>query len=187
LLIDLPLGRAIVVSCLAWVLIGLVTGFFVHRLPLSRLGRDTWLTRPRSFEQGGRFYERRLRIRVWKDKLPEKGDLFRGGFSKRHIRDRSDGFLERFEAETRRAELVHWMNAASGPVFLIWCPPSLGLVMIAFGWMAHLPFICIQRYNRARIERTLDRRGTRPLPGVAPGTAGAGGTPDLLPNVAPDS
>ena len=187
MLIDLSLDRAILVSCLAWILIGLLTGFFVHRLGIRRLDHDSWLTRPRSFEDGGRFYERRLHIRRWKDKLPEKGDLFRGGFSKRHIRSRSDAFLERFAAETRRAELVHWMNAVSGPVFLIWCPWGLGLVMVAFGWVAHLPFICIQRYNRARIERTLDRRGHRPLPGPAPGTAGAAGAPDLLPNVAPDS
>ena len=155
---ELSVDRAIVVSCLAWILIGLVTGFFVHRLPLSRLARDSWLTRPRAFEDGGRFYERRLHIRRWKDKLPEKGDLFRGGFSKRHIHSRSDEFLERFEAETRRAELVHWMNAAAGPLFLLWCPWYLGLVMIVFGWVAHLPFICIQRYNRARLERTLARR-----------------------------
>lgn len=182
MLIDLPLGRAIVVSCLAWVLIGLLTGFFVHRLPLSYLSRDTWLTRPRRFEEGGRFYERRLHIRVWKDKLPEKGDLFRGGFSKRHIRSRSDGFLERFAAETRRAERVHWMNAVSGPVFLIWCPPSLGLVMIVFGWVAHLPFIAIQRYNRARITRTLARRG-RAAEHPATGADHVAG--DLLPPVPP--
>jgi len=31
-------------------------------------------------------------------------------------------------------------------------------VMICFGWGGHLPFVCIQRYNRSRIQRTLDRR-----------------------------
>jgi glycosyl-4,4'-diaponeurosporenoate acyltransferase len=196
-LVDLPLGRAIVVSCLAWVLIGLVTGFFVHRLPLRRLDHDNWLTRPRRFESSGRFYEHRLHIRSWKDKLPEKGDLFRGGFSKRHIRDRSDAFLERFAAETRRAEIVHWMNAASGPLFLVWCPWYLGLIMVAFGWLAHLPFICIQRYNRARIERTLERRGRRAGVGERPAGAPASSSSssassaspsssELYPNVAPD-
>lgn len=176
-------------SCLAWVLLGLTTGFFVHRLPLSYLSRDRWITRPRAWEDDGRFYERRLRIRRWKDKLPEKGDLFRGGFSKRVIRDRSDGFLDRFAAETRRAELVHWMNAGSGPLFLIWCPWYLGLIMIGFGWVAHLPFIAIQRYNRARITRTLRRRGRVGSPSAAPEAglrvdAGALGEPagaDLLP------
>jgi glycosyl-4,4'-diaponeurosporenoate acyltransferase len=180
-LVQLSVGRAILVSCLAWVFIGLVTGFFVHRLPLSRLSGDGWLTRPRAFEQGGRFYERHLRIRIWKDKLPEKGDLFRGGFSKRRIRERSDGFLERFAAETRRAELVHWMNAAAGPLFLLWCPPRLGLSMIVFGVVAHLPFVVIQRYNRARIVRTLARRGR-----IQPARPAAGdGVVDPLPPALP--
>ncbi|MFZ4518578.1 MAG: hypothetical protein ACOYOP_09325 [Microthrixaceae bacterium] len=190
MLIHLGLGRAILVSCLAWVLLGLTTGFFVHRLPLSYLSRDRWITRPRAWEDDGRFYEKRLRIRRWKDKLPEKGDLFRGGFSKRVIRDRSDGFLDRFAAETRRAELVHWMNAGSGPLFLIWCPWYLGLVMIGFGWIAHLPFIAIQRYNRARITRTLRRRGRLGARSAAPEAAlridaGALGEPagaDLVPD-----
>jgi glycosyl-4,4'-diaponeurosporenoate acyltransferase len=187
-LIALSVDRAIVVSCLAWLLLGLLTGFFVHRLPLRRLDHDTWLTRPRGFEASGRFYEQRLHIRAWKDKLPEKGDLFRGGFSKRHITSRSAAFLDRFAAETRRAELVHWMNAAAGPLFLIWCPWYLGVVMIAFGWAAHLPFICIQRYNRARIERTLERRGRRAAAGhgAVHDPAHDAGAADLYPNIAPE-
>lgn len=186
MLVELTVGRAIIVSSLAWVLIGLLTGSFVHRLSLRRLDHDWWLTRPRRFEDGGRFYERRLRIRRWKDRLPEKGDLFRGGFSKRHIRSRSDGFLRRFVAETRRAELVHWMNAGSGPLFLLWSPLDLGIVMVVFGWAAHLPFICIQRYNRARLVRTLARRaarrGTRGRPvGGREGTSDDSGSPERRP------
>jgi glycosyl-4,4'-diaponeurosporenoate acyltransferase len=170
-LIDLGFEASLFASIVAWVVIGFTTGFGVHRIPLRRLERDNWLTRPRKFEDGGRFYERRLHIRSWKDKLPEKGDIFPGGFSKRTITDRSDGFLERFAAETRRAETVHWMNAVSGPLFLVWCSWPLGVVMICFGWAGHLPFVCIQRYNRSRIERTLARRhaaGIRRSPATDP-------------------
>jgi glycosyl-4,4'-diaponeurosporenoate acyltransferase len=157
-LIDLTVGQAVLVSCLAWTVIGLSTGLVAHLLPLRVVESDNWLTRLRPWEQDGRFYERRLRIRSWKDRLPEQGALFRGGFSKRHVHDRSAAHLRRFAAETRRAELVHWANAVAGPLFLVWCPLSLGLVMVAFGPSAHLPFVCIQRYNRARIERVLARR-----------------------------
>ena len=187
MLIDLPFEQALAASVLAWIGLGLGTGIFVHRLPVSWLQRDNWLTRPRAFEDDGRFYERWLRIRSWKDKLPEKGDFFPGGFSKRAITDRSDEFLDRFAAETRRAELVHWMNAASGPVFLLWCPWPLGVVMVCFGWVGHMPFVCIQRYNRARIERTLARRRQRAARTDRPGastestTGDAAGTPAELP------
>ena len=158
MLIQLPDALAIAVSSLMWVFIGFVTGWHYHRQPKTRFAVDNWLTRPRDFEAGGRWYQRRLRIRAWKDKLPEKGDLFRGGFSKRHLTDRSTPHLERFVAETRRAEMVHWSNLTAGPVFLIWCPPLLGGCMIAFGILAHLPFITIQRYNRERLTAILARR-----------------------------
>jgi glycosyl-4,4'-diaponeurosporenoate acyltransferase len=158
MLIELSDGVAIVVSSLMWVLIGLATGWHFHRQPATRYTKDNWVTRPRRFEAEGRWYQRRLRIRSWKDKLPEKGDLFRGGFSKRHLVDRSTPHLERFVIETRRAEMVHWSNLAAGPVFLIWCPPLLGGCMIVFGVVAHLPFITIQRYNRERLLAILGRR-----------------------------
>jgi glycosyl-4,4'-diaponeurosporenoate acyltransferase len=63
------------------------------------------------------------------------------------------------------------MNAVSGPLFLVWCSWPLGVVMICFGWAGHLPFVCIQRYNRSRIERTLARRraaGVRRSPATDP-------------------
>jgi len=155
---DVP---AVLVSCLAWLMIGVTTGFTLHKMPVSRFAHDTWLTRPRRFEDGGRWYLRRLHIRSWKDRLPEKGDLFRGGFSKRHLVSRSSEHLERFIAETRRAEIVHWTNLAAGPLFLIWCRPLLGTVMIVFGVVAHLPFIAVQRFNRSRLRGLLARRSAR--------------------------
>lgn len=158
MLIPLADGVAIVVSSLVWVLIGLATGWYFHSRPADRYARDNWLTRARPFEAGGRWYQRRLRIRSWKDRLPEKGDLFRGGFSKRHLVDRSTPHLERFVVETRRAEMVHWSNLMAGPVFLVWCTPVLGGYMIVFGVVAHLPFITIQRYNRERLLAILGRR-----------------------------
>ena len=158
MVVQLSDPAAVALSCAAWVLVGVVSGYLLVRLPAESFAEDSWLTRPRRFEDSGRWYQRRLRIRRWKDRLPEKGDLFRGGFSKRHLVDRSDAHLRRFVAETRRAEYVHWCNLGAGPVFLIWCTPLLGAVMIGFGVVAHLPFIVVQRFNRERLTRILDRR-----------------------------
>jgi glycosyl-4,4'-diaponeurosporenoate acyltransferase len=155
-----------------WFGIGLATGVVANRIPLRRLERDTWITRLRGFESDGRLYERRLRIRRWKDLLPEAGDMFRGGFSKRRLRSRDDQHLLRFVAETRRAEYVHWGNAMAGVLFLAFLPLWAGLVMVAFGLVAHLPFVVIQRYNRARLLRALHRRGVRERPGSQAATEG---------------
>lgn len=151
---------AIGVISLVWLAIGLVTGSIGHRIPARLLGHDTWLTRPRAFERQGRFYSARLGIQGWKDRLPEAGGLFRGGFSKRHIRNRSTANLVRFVTETRRAEYVHWMNIIAGALFLLFLPAWAGFAMVVFALMVHLPFVCIQRYNRARLVRTLERRDT---------------------------
>ena len=157
-LIQLPDLAAVLVSALAWLFIGFSTGFAIHKVPVRRFDHDTWLTRSRSFEADGNFYQRRFKIRSWKDRLPEKGDLFPDGFSKRHIINRSTEHLERFVAETRRAETVHWLNLSAGPLFLIWCRPLIGVFMILFGICAHLPFVMVQRYNRERLTRVLRRR-----------------------------
>jgi glycosyl-4,4'-diaponeurosporenoate acyltransferase len=147
----------VVVDVAAWALFHAATGYAVHRLPLVRLQRDNWLLRPRHFEHDGRLYER-FRIRRWKDTLPEAGALFPGGMSKRHIIHSDACGLRRFAAEPRRAELGHWSAAACGPVFVLWNPPVVAAVMIAYGVLINAPFIAIQRYNRLRIGRVLARR-----------------------------
>ena len=109
-------------------------------------------------ERSGSRYEA-LRIRRWKDRLPEAGALFAGGLSKRHVPAAADGGLGRFVAETRRAEWGHWLAAAGSLPFALWNPPVLAAVMVAYGLAVNEPFIAIQRYNRLRVGgRVLERR-----------------------------
>ena len=84
----------------AWAVIGVVTGFAMHRMPTARLTHDRLLTRPAGWETR-RFYRDRLRVHRWKDRLPEAGAFFRGGFAKRHIADRSPAHLSRWAALER--------------------------------------------------------------------------------------
>ena len=94
----------------------------------------------------------------WKDRVPEAGAVFAGGLSKRHLPAAGAGGLERFVVETRRAELGHWSAAVAGPLFLLWNPVLAGVLLIAYGLVANLPCIVIQRYNRLRAERVLAAR-----------------------------
>ena len=140
----------------AWALIHSATGYAAHRLPVHHLQTDGWLLRLRGFEDDGRLYER-VAIRRWKDALPEAGSLFAGGVSKRRLPSPDPAGLQRFAAETRRAELGHWWAMAGGPVFVLWNPPSIAVAMVAYGVLVNAPFIAIQRYNRARVSRVLAR------------------------------
>jgi glycosyl-4,4'-diaponeurosporenoate acyltransferase len=140
-----------------WASWSALCGYLAHRIPPSRLSRDGWLLRIRRFEANGRFYEGWLRIKRWKDRLPEAGNLFRGGTSKRRLPDHDREGLQRFAVETRRAELTHWLILAAAPWFFLWNPWWLGLAMVGYGIVANVPCVAIQRYNRARLLRMILR------------------------------
>jgi glycosyl-4,4'-diaponeurosporenoate acyltransferase len=154
-LVELSTGWAVVVDCIVWTVVGVGTGYAAYKWPIARLQHDGRITRLRRFEAGGRWYERRLHIRSWKDRLPEAGSFFAGGFSKRALSTRRSDHLQRFVVETRRAELTHWAVLAFGFLFFAWNPLWLALVMVAYAMVA------VQRYNRGRLERVLRHRERR--------------------------
>lgn len=150
-------ASALTLDIAAWTLLGFGIGYWGHRLPPERLSTDSWLTRLRSWEKDGRIYLG-LGIKRWKDRLPEAGSFFRGGMSKRRLPGHRRTDLQRFAIETRRAELVHWGLLGSAPVFIIWNPLILDVAMVAYAVIANLPFIVVQRFNRARVLTILERR-----------------------------
>ena len=154
-LVELSSAALVLADVIAWGLVSAGVGYWAHRLADRRLDHDTALTRLRAVERDGRVYERRLRILRWKDRVPEAGGVFRGGFTKRAIRR---GDLDRYLLETRRAELTHWGIMAAAPLFLLWNPPAIWLLMVLYALVANLPCLVIQRYNRARLLRILGRR-----------------------------
>jgi glycosyl-4,4'-diaponeurosporenoate acyltransferase len=157
----MPQWLTILVDVIAWGVFHAATGYAAHRLNESRLSREGWLLRPRRFETGGRWYRRRLRIHRWKDKVPEAGDLFRGGISKRQLPSHDAAGLEMFVRETRRAELTHWWAMCCGPLFVLWNPPLASALLVGYGLVVNLPFIVIQRYNRFRTQSLLQRHSRR--------------------------
>jgi glycosyl-4,4'-diaponeurosporenoate acyltransferase len=160
-LVELTPGWAVLVDCIVWAVVGVAAGYVASRWPASRLTRDGAITRLRHFEQDGRWYERRWHIRSWKHLLPEAGSFFAGGFSKRALVSRQTGHLQRFVIETRRAELTHWAVLSVGPLFFLWNPWWLAVVMVVYAICANVPCIVVQRYNRARLQRLLVSRERR--------------------------
>lgn len=150
-------GQIVLLDALVWAAWSAVVGYAAHRLPLRRLDHDAPLTRLRTWERGGRVYER-LGIRRWKDRLPEFGAVFPGGASKRSLPWRDPPHLTRFAAETRRAEIVHWAIPVVTPLFALWNPAWLVGGMVAYAVVANAPCLIVQRYNRGRLLRVLTRR-----------------------------
>jgi glycosyl-4,4'-diaponeurosporenoate acyltransferase len=156
-LITLPmitLGplAVLVADVVGWALAHSLTGYAAHRMPTARLSADRGILRLRAVERGGRVYEA-VRIRRWKDRLPEAGALFPGGVSKRALRSSDAAGRRQFAVETRRAELGHWWCFACAPLFALWNPPVGAVLMVIYGAAANLPCIAVQRYNRGRLAR----------------------------------
>lgn len=153
-IIDLPTGWTVLLDAVAWVVIHLTIAYVFIRLPLSAFPPSRWLFRPRRWEGEGQVYERLFRIRRWKARLPSGGTLF-GGFSMTQVASRDRAYLERWAAETRRAELTHWTAFLAAGLFFLWNPPAVGWLMVGYAAAVNLPCILVQRYNRLRLARAL--------------------------------
>jgi glycosyl-4,4'-diaponeurosporenoate acyltransferase len=134
-----------------WTGWALACGWWHRRTPPDRLSGDGLLLRLRSFEEHGRWYEDRLHIKRWKDRLPETGGR-QGGMSKRQLPGRGWSSLSRFSAECVRGERTHWSIIAGGPAFALWSPLDWSMLLTTLGVVANAPFIAVLRYNRSRIH-----------------------------------
>lgn len=103
-----------------------------------------------------RFYEK-LRIRKWKDKIPEIGHFT--GFRKNELGDvKSLAYIERFLLESRYGEVGHFFSCIVGVLIVLpfpflpayWWAISLPVAIVnAF---LNLPSLFILRYNSYKLE-----------------------------------
>jgi len=160
----LMIGRLVIVNILAWLVIHLGVAGLGTQLAPTRFDSAGWLFRGRRWERGGRLYEEVFAIKVWKHILPDGAALFKQGFRKKRIRDHGAVYLSRFLIETCRSEVVHWIVLGFSLVFFVWNSWGVGMVMVAYGMVANLPCILVQRYNRLRLTAILNRTRSGALP-----------------------
>ena len=143
----------VLADAVVWAVWGTAVGWVASRIPAERLRSDRG---PLRLTAGERARWERLGVRRWKDRLPEAGAVF-GGPSKRRLPGRGRAALTTFAAETRRAELVHWVVPLAVVVFPLWNPWWLTVMMVLYALAANVPCLIIQRYNRARIVGMVTR------------------------------
>ena len=120
MLMELSPIWLVAVNILAWLFIHLATAWAITQLPDRCFPTNNWLCLKRSWERNGRFYEQVCHIRVWKRLLPDAAAIFKKGFRKRAIDMKSPEYFERFQRETCRAEIVHWVVLFFSFVFFVW-------------------------------------------------------------------
>lgn len=142
----------IAVNALFWVAVHFASGYLVHLIPESIYHPDRFIFKLHRWEERGTVYRRWLKINAWKDRLPEAGEFFSlHSFNKSHINRFEKEYLSRFILETCRAELAHLLPFFFYPLCLPWNPWPANLIMGIYVVVANVPFIIIQRYNRARL------------------------------------
>ncbi len=108
----------------------------------------------KKWEKGGNFYVKKLKIKKWKDYLPQY--VAKGGFSKRHfdsISSRSKKYITAFIAETCRAEWNHLMCCMYWVISFLVNSFYYAIIFSIIPIIVNIPFIAIQRYNRIRLEK----------------------------------
>lgn len=153
------LAVMIVVNSIFWILVHFFSGFIVHFIPPSFYRYDNFLFKKRFWEFDGKLYEKVFLIKLWKDKLPEAGELFKiNPFNKKVFVSREKEYVKRFILETCRAELAHILPFLFLPISFLWNNfLEAQLIMVLYCIFSNLPFILIQRYNRIRLVNILLR------------------------------
>jgi glycosyl-4,4'-diaponeurosporenoate acyltransferase len=158
MLIELSIVGTALLNVLAWLVIQFGLAWGMTQIPAERFHpRSSW-AHLWQWECSGRGYEKILAIKRWKDRLPDGASWFKGGFAKANLHARTPDFLEAFLRETWRGELTHWLVLVALPIFIIWNPGWGVAVNAAYAVAANLPCILVQRYNRSRLLRVLDRK-----------------------------
>ena len=157
MLLHLPTLPTILLDIAIWMIIHVGVSYLMTHIPLSSFDTKVWLYKQRKWEKDGKIYVRIFRLKKWKKGLPDGAALFKKGFKKKHLRELDDVYLDNFIRETCRAELAHWTMFLLSPVFFIWNPWYVGIVMIIYAILVNLPCIIIQRYNRIRLKRVYSK------------------------------
>lgn len=157
MLVELSGIQIVVLNLVMIPIIHLSISWWFTKLPASRFEKDSFLYRKRFWELGGRIYRRFFRIHLWKNRLPDAAPWF-SGVPKKNLASADPGYLRSFIAETRRGEAAHLAQIAALLITLVWNPwPAAAVAIIVYAFLSNLPCILLQRHNRIRLQRVLDK------------------------------
>ncbi len=154
-LVYLPLLWTVVADVVIWFLLHMGIAVSLASVSMSFNPSRGWF-KPWHWERDGTIYPRVFRTRRWVGYVPDGAWLLgHHGFPKKRLAATNAAYYWTFARETCRAEVTHWLIAACAPLFFLWNPPTVGVLMILYALGENLPIIMVQRYNRARLLRVL--------------------------------
>lgn len=140
------------VNSLAWFMIHFSISALCFHIPLRYFLKDISFLRIARWERNGNIWNTLFLVKKWKKHLIDGSSIVKKSYNKSHLHGWKQEDLTIFAAETKRAELTHWLLMLPAPLFFLWNPDWAGWIIIAYALLANVPFIMTQRYNRGRIE-----------------------------------
>lgn len=145
--------------CLLYIAAMGVTSFLLGRLlPKKWFDSRAFPYASFPFEKKGKIYEK-LKIKKWQNKLPDMSRILPGLIPAKRISARPNAeTLQQMLQETCVAEFTHFLLCIGGMYCLrLWQGPGGVIVAVLNALIGNIPFILIQRYNRPRLQKLLDR------------------------------
>ena len=146
---------------LIWFVLHMVFVYFCHHVLTDRwYEKHDRIFRLFKIEKKGKIYQDFLRIKRWKDIIPDGGKINKRGFEKTKLK-RELPYLKKFYLETKRAELIHWTGMLTCTVFLFIHPYPINHIVFVIALLLDIPFMLVQRYNRPRLARLIKKMENR--------------------------
>lgn len=149
--ISLPVTWMVILDFIAWAFFHMAISIICLKIPLAFFLEDRVWFRIFAWEKSGKRWQQLFRVKKWKGRVLDGATIFRKGYAKKRLHGSSISDLNVFGAETKRAELTHWLCIVPAPLFFLWNPIWVGWVMILYALLFNVPLIIVQRYNRGRI------------------------------------
>lgn len=135
--------------------LGVPAFFLGEKLPRKWFHPDRFPFRSFVWEKDGKIYEK-IGIQWWKNRTPDMSKYIRRAFPKQGNLLRDPDHLRKLVVETCSAEFVHWVLILLSPLFAI-LMDELGVLAMILYIIGNLVSLVIQRYNRPRIMKIIQR------------------------------
>ena len=165
LLFNLPVSVNDVLAVYFAVILGAVAAFLLDAISAFAIRRMTpkkWYLPSRKIfkvSKKERNFYRALKIKAWKDKIPELGGFT--SFHKDKLESQSDAeYLERFIVEANYGVVIHIANALLGAlvIFIPFCSsPSIWIPVFAVNFILSLLPVAVLRYTSYTLQNLHSR------------------------------
>lgn len=127
-------------------------------IPDQWFAKDSFLFKSRRWEKDGEIYAQIFQVKKWKKFLPDGAAISKKGYRKKNLENFSQENLETFMLESRRVELNHLLAITPFWVFGLFAEMKVVGWMLIYALLVNMPCIIVQRFNRPRIARIIERK-----------------------------